>query len=314
MEGEAQVSESAPSATPEAVTSSPETIQESHSETTQESSSDGKPSGFDRVEFTPEQQARIDRIYGNMKRYEGDATELKQQNQALMKSLEQLYQSQNQIVSHIQTNDYQEAEKNLQAQRENAWKNGDLDGYHKANDAMVDIRTRKALAEGQKNQPKPPAQQSQNVSGERLVNTAIDKGEINSVDANIAKAWMSETDTVGNLKRGWTQASDPRNYAAALEAQAVFNSPLYADKSMADKLREIDKRMGLQVPQPSGQNVLGAGNLTRGGKNNNIKLTDVERTIAVRTKFGGSKAKSDEDHAQAYLQAKIKSQPKGASR
>lgn len=311
MEGEVTVSES--SGPSEAVsTPTTETSHVSHetapheTETSQETSGE-RPQGFDRVEFTPEQKARVDRLYGNMKRYETDSKELREQNHALMRSLEQLYQGQTQIVSHLQTTDYQDAESRLNGERDQAWKTGDLQGYHKANDSLVEIRARKITAENMaRQQPRP--QQVNNV-------TRPTGGDLSPVESNIAQSWINETDATGNLKRAWTQTHHPKNQAAAFQAQAVFADPDFSNKPMADKLKEIDKRMGMQnQTAATGQNVLGAGNLTKGNRANNIKLTDVERTIAVRTKFGGSKAKSDDDHAQAYLQAKIKSQPKGATR
>lgn len=323
MEGESQVTTSEPAQTDAASSNgrtsdfgSENTGSIPEAATTENTEHDGKPQGFDRVEFTPEQKSRVDRIYGNMKRYENDSKELREQNQALMKSLEQLYQGQSQIVNHLQTSDFQDAERNLQSQRDQAWKTGDLEGYHKANDQLVEIKSRKAFAENQaRQQPRvqQPIQQPR-MSGERMVDTAVQSGEINPVDTNIARSWMAETDAAGNIKRSWTQETDPRNYEAALVGKAVFESPAWVGKPMAEKLREIDRRMGVQPQQQSGQNVLGSGNLTRGNSRSNIKLNDVERNIAIRTKFGGSKAKSDEDHAAAYLQAKIKSQPKGASR
>lgn len=324
MEGEIQVTESTPVTSSDApapnqeVTQSNETT--SHETSQSATAVDSKPAGFDPVDVstaTPEQiKARIDRLYANVKRGEGETRELREQNRQLMQSLEQLYQGQNQIVSHLQTTDYQEAEGRLQGDRDNAWKAGDLAGYHKANDALVEIRAQKAFDQKMaKQQPQKQTSVQQPISGERLVNTAIQRGEIDPAETNIARSWMGETDSSGNIKRSWTQEGDPRNYEAALIGKAVFESPLYSNKSMVEKLKEIDRRMGMPVQQQSGgQNVLGTGNLTRGNQRSNIKLTDVERTIAIRTKFAGSKAKSDEDHAAAYLQAKIKSQPKGASR
>lgn len=275
---------------------------------------EGKPAGFDRVEFTPEQKARVDRLYGNMKRYESDSKEQRELNQRLVNELTAIQQGQQQIVSHIQGNDYQEAESRYDAERDAAWNKGDLKAFNAANDKIHEIKTKRLLAQ---QQPKPIQQQQpqRDNSGDRIVNRAIDQGEINSVDANIARSWMAETDATGNLKRPWTQGNDPRNYAAALEGQAVFNSPNWSDKPIADKLREVDRRMGLQTQQQTtGQNVLGAGNLTMGKQNNNIKLPPEIEKIAVRTKFGGPKAKSDQDHIEAWKKAVLKSQSKGAKK
>lgn len=311
MDVATEATESTPSTPTVTETSVDNSVAQETTQTTE--SSDGKPTGFDRVEFTPEQQARIDRIYGNMKRYETDSKEQRELNQRLVNELTSIQQHQQQIVSHIQGNDYQEAETKLAEDREAAWNKGDLKAFNAANDKLHEVKTQRLLAQREAKNPKPQTQPQRDNSGERIVNRAIDQGEINPVDANIARSWMAETDPTGNLKRPWTQANDPRNYAAALEGQAVFNSPAWADKSIADKLREVDRRMGLQQ-QNSGQNVLGAGNLTRPKQNNTIQLAPEIEKVAIRTKFGGPKAKSDQDHIEAWKKAVLKSQSKGAKK
>lgn len=271
-------------------------------------STETKPEGFDKVEFTPEQLARVNRIYGNMKRYENDSKEQRELNQALVRELTNIRTEQSHIVTHLQTADFKDAETKLSQRRTEAWNKGDLEGYNRANDEMVEIRLKKELA---KNRQPPvqqqPIQQQRSLDGNRVVDGARDKGDITPEEAGIAQSWMAETDQNGNPKRPWaTNPSDPRNYAAALEAQAVFNSPSFVNKSIADKLREVDRRMGVQT-QAGRTNVLPSGNLTNPAKTNNIKLDPAIEKIAIRTKFGGSKAKSDQDHVEAWKRAVAKS-------
>lgn len=315
MEGETQVSESASTPVDNAPAPATETSPSVSHGTEPSQESNGKPSGFDPVEFTPEQKARVDRLYGNMKRYESGFREL---NDVVIKQNEELANLRNgqtQIVNHLQTSNYTEAESNLRAERTAAWNKGDVDAFNTANDKLSEIRVKKELAATRvQTQPQQQSQQQRPSTSERLVNEGLDQGKLTAPDANIARAWMMETDTSGNLKRPWTNENDPRNYAAALEGQAVFNSPLFADKSVADKLREIDRRMGIQAQQTGGQNVLPPGNLTRGAKTSNIKLTPEIERIAVKLKFGGSKAKTDQDHIDAWKRAAAKSQTKGATR
>lgn len=314
MEGEAQVSESTPV---ENTQPAPSETQEVSRETTQETTEDqeSKPSGFDRVEFTPEQKQRVDRIYGNMKRYENDSKEQRALNERLVQTLTDLQQSQHQIVNHLQVSDFQEAEGRLSSERDAAWGRGDINAYNTANDKLNEIKVQKLLSDREKRtQPRqqPVPQKPSGVNGDRIVNDGLERSTVTNVEANIAKSWMVETDPSGNLKRPWTNESDPRNYAAALEGQAVFNSPQWADKPIADKLREIDRRMGTQNVQ-AGQNVLPAGHLTRPSQNNNIKLSPEIEKIAIKTKFGGPKAKSDQDHIDAWKKAVLK-QSKGAKK
>lgn len=309
MEGEAQVSSPEPVSTPEPVQSEPIQTTESTPEPTND-----KPAGFDPIDVktaTPEQiEARLNRLYGNMKRFEGGEKQQRELNEALVREITTIRQGQSELVSHLQNADYQDAEARLASQRTDAWNRGDFEGFNAANDKINDIKIKKNLAEATKTQPRQqPAQQG--VNGNQVVERAASQGVMTPDEVNVTKAWMEETDQTGNFKRPWaSDTSDPKNYAAALEAQAVFNSPLYANKPMAEKLREVDRRMGIQQ-QPVRSNVLPAGNLTNGVRTNTIKLDPAIEKIAIRTKFGGPKAKSDQDHIDAWKKAVAKS--KGAN-
>lgn len=318
MEGEVQVESSEPAQIP-AASSSGRTSEfdsensgsnpEAASTEVSQESTDNKPNGFDKVEFTPEQLQRVNRLYGNMKRYESESKEFRKLNEDLVREFQSLKNNQDQIVTHLQNNDYQEAESRLAQQRTDAWNKGDFEGYNAANDKINEIKIQKSLAvAAAKQQPRiQQPQQQRNVDGNRVVDHSVDQGSLTPQEADITKTWISETDQNGNFKRPWaSDPGDPRNYAAALEAQAVFNSPLFANKPIAEKLREVDRRMGIQA-QPSRANVLGAGNLTNGSKPNNIKLDPAIEKIAIRTKFGGPKAKSDQDHVDAWKRVVAKS-------
>lgn len=271
-----------------------------------------KPEGFDKVEFTPEQQARIDRLYGNMKRYENDARELREINSKLIETVSQVQQDNSKVVSHLQIKDFESAETSLKEAARQAYANGDLDGWFSANEKLNTIQVKKNLTEVQRPQPtQQQPQQRQAVSPEDAINMAMQKGDVSQEEANIYRAWVSETDASGNLKRPWINPNDVRNSSAAFEGRAVFANPSLQTKSFADKLKEIDRRMGMQISQ-NGNSVLPAGNLTRGANTNKVAVSDYESRVAIRTKFGGPKAKSDDDHVEAWRQAKIKSQSKGS--
>lgn len=314
-----QTSDSAPSSASQTDDASHEAstqaVQTNETESTQEQSQEqnnAKPEGFDRIDLntaTPDQiKARMDRIYGNMKRYETDSKEQRALNEALVREFQSLKSTQDQVINHLQNTDYQEAETRISQMRMDAWNKGDIDGFTKANDQLLDIRLQKKLATVNQPKEQPQVQKPKGVDGERLVNNAREQGSLSPEEADVTKAWISETDNSGNFKRPWaSDPSDPRNYAAALEAQAVFNSPLFANKPIAEKLREVDRRMGIQTQQPPRQNVLGSGNLTSGGKLNTIKLDPAIEKIAIRTKFGGPKAKTDQDHVEAWKRAVAKS-------
>jgi hypothetical protein len=84
------------------------------------------------------------------------------------------------------------------------------------------------------------------------------------------------------------------------EMQIVFDEDGdFSHLSFEDKLDELDKRMGTKK-QRSGQNSVMGGNFTPRGKSGKVTLTAKQQEIAVRTKFGGPKAKSDAEHLEAY--------------
>lgn len=309
MEGEAQVSqESIPS--PEAPAA---TEQTPSTENSTDTSTEGKPEGFDRVEFTQEQLSRVNRIYGNMKRYETDSKELREINQKLIETVNQLNTGQQQIVSHLQTSDFTDAESRLKSARQDAWAKGDVNAFNDANDQISEIKVKKALLDSQRRQQPEVRQQQPTTDGQALLQRARAAGELNGNEDTTVQAWMGETDQSGNLKRPWTSTGDSRNYAAALEAQSVLNNPLFSNKPLTEKLKEIDRRMGLQTTQTSQTNVLSGGNLTRGKPTSNIKLDPKIEDLAVRMKFAGKDPKlTAQDHVNAWKRAVEKS--KGSKR
>lgn len=310
MEGEAQVQDSQPVQTEAPV---------QQTETTDNQpivdNSEQKPDGFDRVELPPEAQKRFDRVYGNMKRYENSAKELQDIVAKQFEIINGLQTGQQQIVNHLQTQDFTDAESRLNTQRDEAWSKGDQRGWHQANDQLTEIKLKKNLSLQQQRQAVPVQQQqpAQTVNSQDAVQYAVQRGEITPQDAHIFKSWATETDDTGNFKRPWVNAHDIKNTVAAIEGRAVFENPAFAQKSFAEKLREIDRRMGMTAPQQNNQQVLGAGNLTRGNKNSTIQLDPAIEKLAVRTKFGGPKAKTDQDHIDAWKRAVQKSS-KGAKR
>lgn len=311
----AATTEATPTATPEAATQSA-----TEQAATQENGVD-KPDGFNPVDFTPEQQARIDRLYGNMKRYEKESKEQKQANEILISRFQELANNQQQIVTHLQSTDYQETENTLRTQQRTAWDKGDLDGYHAATEKLIEVKAQKAINARQSNQQKPNENNQQPlknghdraISATEALEMSVASGETPAEQAPILRAYFGEADENGNLRRPWVNVSDVRNTQAARVAAVVFDPehPTFGAWNLKQKLAEVDRQMGVQSRQQQGQNVLGAGNLTRTNQKSNVKLTPQEETIAVRTKFAGSKAKSDDDHKTAYLQAKIKHSSSG---
>lgn len=299
----------------------PEAPQEQTQETTQEQPST-KPAGFDPVDFktaSPEEiEARVGRLYGNVKRTEKENRELKQAVEILTQQLGSVVDGQNKIVQHIQQDDYQTTEAQLRQQKRDAWQKGDLEAYETATEKLLDVKAKKYAETRQQSAQKPQEnnglQSNRAISATEALEMSVAAGETKPEEAPILRAYFGETDENGNLKRPWVNVSDIRNTQAARVSSVVFDPehPTFGNWNLKQKLAEVDRQMGVRSSMQTGSNVLPAGNLTRGAKTNTVKLTALEDQIAVRTKFGGSKAKTDEDHREAYRQAKIKHSSKGS--
>lgn len=290
-----------------------------------------KPAGFDPVDFktaTPEEiEARVNRLYGNVKRTEKENKEYRQTIDILTRQFQELQQGQQQIVQHIQTNDYQDTETTLRQQQRTAWDKGDLDGYHSATEKLIEVKTQKAITDRQPKPEKPiqnnNLQQGRAISATQALEMSVASGETPPDEARILHAYFGEKDDSGNLKRPWVNGDDVRYSQVSNIGRVVFdpNHPTFGSWNLSQKLAEVDRQMGLRSSAQQGSNVLPAGGLTRTNKTNTVKLSADEERIALRTKFAAANPKlkpeqraslTDADHIEAYRQAKMKHSSKGS--
>lgn len=261
---------------------------------------------------------RFDYFYrqiNDQKRVLGDYRDIaKTQSQ----KIEDLMSGVGHVVNHLQTKTFADTETALRAEARKAYETGDLDAYQSAQDKLIDLQVDKKLAA-----KKAPVEQEIKqrdplpTSGSDVGRRAMENGEINSDDLRVIEAWQSEGEGGIHL-RPWAinRSNDPNNpdpeYLQALqESAAVFTNKRFANMTTEQKLMEVDKRMGV-IKRPASQNVMG-GNLTGNRKNGKVSLSPKMQQIAIRTKFGGPKAKSDADHIEAYRKQleKVQSANKG---
>ena len=172
-----------------------------------------------------------------------------------------------------------------------AWEKGDNDTYFALQDKLDDLRIEKKLA--LKNKPSTPQQPAKPQSATEYA----EQGNLSDSEYAATDAWQNERDERGQLVRPWAFANDPNHQTALLEAQAVFNSPRFANLSYEKKLEEVDKRMGT-AKRSASQTVMG-GNLTTPSKTSKLTLTPKQQEIAIKTKYAGS-GKTDAEHIAAY--------------
>lgn len=275
-------------------------VQEPQQEQEVQNDNQVKPEGWDQVEFTPEQQKRFDRVYGQVKTMERELKEARQFMKDQAKALMTVQQGQQQIASHIVDTSFSQKESQLIEARKAAFEKGDLEAFTRASDEIAELKLEKKFAAQKPQKPEVQVQEDKPISADDIVNMALQEGEITHNDITIYQSWARETDQFGQPLRPWINQMDMRNSRAAYIAAAVANDPSMEGKTMAQKLMEIDKLMGVQ--KVSQQNVMpGGANLTRPNKVSNIKLPpDIEK-MAVQTQFAGL-GKSPAEHVEAYRQ------------
>lgn len=234
------------------------------------------------------------------------------------KIIEELQSGMGLVVDHLQGKSLAERETSITQELTRAHETGDVAGFIKANNDMQRLQAEKLQTEQrQKQQPKkertqPAAQNGQQYrSANDMASADEAEGGITSDEAKIVGAWQSEKDANGQTLRPWTVSrapagqdptSDARYRRAVTISAEVFDDDPdsgnpFAGRSVAEKLAEVDKRMGV-TKSTQGQSVLG-GNLTNRGKSPTLRLTAGQEQIALKTKFAGP-GKSDAEHLAAY--------------
>lgn len=264
---------------------------------------EAKPAGYHSVDVktaSPEEiQERMDYLYRQAKqntRTQGELRKLEKIAEDQSKLISELSTGMGAVVDHLQGKQINESEAEVKRQMKTALDSGDTTAYVEAQDKLMDIKARKNTVQ----QQKPKSETKEMAYGGEKVGRADSENvpDLTQQDATYVKSWMEEKDDRGRTFRPWTNEADPEYEAAVAETKSVFMNPRFADKTIDEKLSEIDRRMGV-AKQSGGQNVMG-GNLTTRSKSNKVTLSPKQQEIAVKTRYGGKSAKSDADHIEAY--------------
>lgn len=268
-----------------------------------------RPAGYEPVDVSnlpPEVKDRIDYLYSQVKGNNRTLLDYRRIAEQQSKTIDDLVNGVGSVVNHLQERDFATTEAQIAKERDDAWERGDIKAYHAADEKLTDIKVEKKLSQ------KKPAQVKQPEPEQEL----SDEGYMAPEDKVIVDSWQDERGDDGRLLRPWAFAGDPKNPAAEYKVanaytMAVLANPKFQNATLSEKLAEVDRLMGTQKSPPR-QNVMGGG-LTGNRKTNKITLSSKQEQIAVRTKFGGSKAKSDAEHIEAYRkQVERVQQAKGA--
>lgn len=240
-------------------------------------------------------------------KYEG---KLRQYEDLLRQQSEALTELQNgfgTFAGEMYNRSYAEREAGLEQQIKDAFENGDISALNKAQMALFELRQQKKDTEKQQKQPPKQQQPRQPMSAQQMGQ----ESDLPPEEAEYLSAWADERDANGNFARPWAQNSDPNYVAALYEAQAVFGNPAYNNLTFQQKMAELDRRMGMKTAQVQPKRTTMGGGLTGRGGNPTMQLTPEQKKIAVKMKFGGSQAKSEDEHLEAYRK-QLQSIRKGA--
>jgi len=281
---------------------------------------DEKPAGYYPVEIEdPAIKQRFDYVYGQVKKNERDKNEYKKIAAEQSRIIAQLQQDQGAIVNHLQTQTYTNVESQLKAQLQTAYETGDTNALVAIQDKLLDIKAQKLVAPRQQQQTQSQQALQQNYSMSQVADDAFSDGEISFEESQRVNAWAGETNERGEPLRPWISNStgdlndpDPDYVKAWTVANQVFNKPQYANLSFDQKLAEVDKRMG--VTKSTGKQTVMGGGFTGKPRSARITLSPEAEKLAIKTRFGGPKAKTDADHIDAYRKQIEKVQSKPGSR
>lgn len=241
---------------------------------------------------------RLDFLYGKVKKTERATDDWRKVAADQAALIEELRNNQNQVVNHLTQKTYADTEANLEEQITTAFQTGDTKAFLAAQNKLIDLKAAQRVQQLVPRQQ--PRQQQQQIyqSASQMAN-GMDYNDQSAIDA-----WQGEKDERGGNLRPWAvnsgseQNPDPDYIKAILIARNIFTSPENSHLTVTQRLAEIDKRMGVKK-NAGGQNVMGGG-LTSKPARGRITLSPQVEKMAIRTKFGGPKAKSDAEHIEAY--------------
>ncbi len=290
-----------PAAVPAAIETTTETPSATETvETTPAAPS--RPAGYDPIDpktATPEQtQERINYIYSQLKPTQRENREMRNLLAEQSKVIDQLSQNQQAVVTHLTQKSFADGKEQLKIAMQEAWKKQDNASYIDAQNKLMDLQVDERLQD-KLNRQQPQQQTNGHIPRDaaEIARGAVQAGELNADEYRTTESWQSERDESGNIVRPWAFSTDPSYTAALFETRSVMANPRFANLPYAEKLAEVDRRMGVQK-KTSSQSVMG-GNLTKPAKSGKVELSPQERDIALRTKYAG-KGKSEADHLEAY--------------
>lgn len=270
-----------------------------------ETSNTNEGSGYERVEFSPEQQKRFDNLYGQVKAQDRKFNEALDVMRQQSDTIAQLQQGVGNVVNHLNTQSNNTSEEAARNEADAAFARGDSRGYLKAMEKVAQLSAAKIVQQSL-NQQQQQQRQQQQKPGNEVARAATNNGHLNAADVPAFEAWQDERDASGNPVRPWAKRETGGDHfeSALLRSAGVFADPKFRNAPIEQKLEEVDRIMGVTKQSPQ-QNVMGS-NLTTKGKPNNIKISADMEKVLNHLKPRGSKAKNAPDPVAWYREQAVK--------
>lgn len=289
-------------------------VENNSTENTQQSTENSN--GYERVEFTPDQQKRFDRLYGQVKAQDRKFTEALDVMRQQSEVIEQLKNGVGNVVNHINAQDANNSEHAAREEADAAFKRGDSRAYLSAMEKVAQLSAQKIVQQTLRQQQQARQPQQQVNSAKDVANRAVQQGYLAPSDESAFEAWQEEKDASGNPVRPWAKRETAGESfdSALMRSASVFSDPRFRNSTIEQKLSEVDRIMGTQKQTPQ-QNVMGA-NLTSKTKTNNVKVSPEMEKVLNHLRPRGSKAKDSPDPIAWYREqaVKAKSQQQGVRR
>lgn len=246
---------------------------------TPETNGEGKPEGWEEVEFTPEQQARFNRIYGQMKQKDKVIEQMATDQRKLFERLDNIETSQQERETGSQLDMLRTAERE-------ALEVGDTTKAQELRDEITDLKIQSA-------QPKPKEEPKPQVTGNEFVNEYLTPNRMTTL-----QAWVAETGDDGQPLRPWASEDHPHHKTAMRAAWAVIGDPSMEGSEIGEYLTEVDKVTNAIIGTPTkakrpAATVLGNDGDAPPRREKGVNLDENQKMVA-RAMFPGMKASEAE--------------------
>lgn len=265
------------------VTDAPE---EPHDGADVKDNNDGRPAGYDPVDF---EKATPQEIATRMRYVYRQAKDAQEQNTKLKGTIKEMERKLEKISGDIGVQGVDREISHLESQRKEARAAGDDDRVDQISDKIADLRAEKRLS--QRN-IKPDNNQE-----EPEVNHELER------DRGYVNLWASELTEAGNYVRPWAQPGHPQFKRATDMLNLISTDQRFSHYTLDEKLMILEREMKAKPSGQGTQTVLTGGNRPTARKGDDDRLSDNEKDVA-RKMFRGTKYKSDEDRFKAYAKAK----------